>query len=65
MEDGKYENTNDPVLNATALTYNISSNKVIQKCGFNLIGIIEIDDKEFYYYKINKNGWIDKNKEIQ
>lgn len=60
-----FENTNTYVLNATALTYNTSSNKVIQKCGFNLMGTIEIDDKDFYYYKINKNEWIDKNKEVQ
>lgn len=50
-----FENTNCEVLNATALTYNISSNKVIQKCGFSLMGTMEIDGKNYYYYKLNKS----------
>jgi|GEM_PF-164052 len=52
-----FENTNTDVLNATALTYNIPSNRVIQKCGFRLMGTIEIDGQEFYYYKLNKDEW--------
>lgn len=57
-----FENTNTIVLNAIALTYNIPSNKVIQKCGFNLIDTIELEKKEFYYYKISKSEWEYKNK---
>lgn len=57
-----FENTNTDVLNAIALTYNIPSNKVIQKCGFNLIDTIELEEKEFYYYKLSKNKWEYKNK---
>jgi RimJ/RimL family protein N-acetyltransferase len=56
-----FENTNTEVLNAIALTYNTSSNKVIQKCGFNYIGSIEIESKEFYHYKLSKSEWENKN----
>ncbi|MHB8130692.1 MAG: GNAT family N-acetyltransferase [Mobilitalea sp.] len=52
-----FECTNIEVLNATALTYNTPSNKVIQKCGFKLIGTIIIDNQEYYYYKLLKSDW--------
>jgi Acetyltransferases, including N-acetylases of ribosomal proteins len=52
-----FENTNIDVLNATALTYNAPSNRVIQKCGFKLLGTMEIMGKDFYYYKIDKSEW--------
>ena len=52
-----FENTNVDVLNATALTYNAPSNKVIQKCGFMLMGKIIIENEDYFYYKLNKNGW--------
>ena len=52
-----FENTNIDVLNATALVYNGPSNRVIQKCGFRLIGNMEIENQEYYYYKLNKNEW--------
>ncbi|WP_051623484.1 GNAT family N-acetyltransferase [Clostridium hydrogeniformans] len=58
-----FENTNTDVLNATALTYNTPSNKVIEKCGFRLMGTIEIEGHDFYYYKLSKSQWIDENKE--
>ncbi|WP_375542019.1 GNAT family N-acetyltransferase [Clostridium gelidum] len=52
-----FENTNCEVLNTTALTYNTSSNKVIEKCGFKLIDTIKIDGENYYYYKLKKvNG---------
>jgi RimJ/RimL family protein N-acetyltransferase len=50
-----FENTNIKVLNAIALTHNIPSNRVIEKCGFNYISNIEIENEEFYYYKLSKN----------
>lgn len=50
-----FEKTNTEVLNAAALTYNVPSNKVIQKCGFSLVGKINIDNQEFYHYKLLKN----------
>lgn len=58
-----FENTNTDVLNATALTYNTPSNKVIQKCGFRLMGTMKIEGKDFNYYKLNKSEWEYKNKE--
>ena len=55
-----FENTNLEVLNVTALTYNKPSNRVIEKCGFNFISNIEIENQEFYYYKISKKQWENK-----
>jgi ribosomal-protein-alanine N-acetyltransferase len=52
-----FENTNIDVLNATALTYNTPSNRVIQKCGFRLMGNMEIENQEYYYYKLSKSEW--------
>ncbi|MCB2296171.1 GNAT family N-acetyltransferase [Clostridium tagluense] len=49
-----FERTNIEELNAIALLHNIPSNKVIQKCGFNQIGTIEVDNEEFNYYKLMK-----------
>lgn len=57
-----FENTNTDVLNATALIHNIPSNKVIQKCGFKLMGSMKIEGKNFYYYKLNKSEWEYRNK---
>jgi [ribosomal protein S5]-alanine N-acetyltransferase len=52
-----FENTNTDVLNATALTYNTPSNIVIKKCGFKLVGNIVIENKDYYYYRLNKSEW--------
>ena len=52
-----FENTNVDVLNATALTYNTPSNKVIQKCGFMLMGKMVIENEDYFYYKLNKSEW--------
>lgn len=49
-----FESTNVEVLNAIALTHNIPSNRVIQKCGFSYINIIEIENEEFHHYKLSK-----------
>lgn len=45
-----FEKTNIHTLNAIALTHNISSNRVIQKCGFKYVNDIEIDNCEFCHY---------------
>lgn len=45
-----------------ALTHNVSSNRVIQKCGFRYMNNIEIENREFYHYKLSKNEWRNKNK---
>ncbi|MPN07103.1 hypothetical protein SDC9_154369 [bioreactor metagenome] len=52
-----FENTNIDVLNATALTYNTPSNKVLVKSGFNLLGITKIEEQDYYYYKLCKDQW--------
>lgn len=52
-----FESTNCEVLNATALTYNTPSNKVIEKCGFRVMGAIEINGESYYYYKLKKSEW--------
>ena len=52
-----FESTNCEVLNATALTYNTPSNKVIEKCGFRVMGTIEIDGESYYYYKLKRSEW--------
>jgi len=52
-----FENTNIDVLNAIALTHNTPSNRVIQKCGFHLNGNIQIENHEYYYYKLSKSEW--------
>lgn len=55
-----FENTNVEVLNAIALLSNVASNKVIQKCGFNFQGIIEIDNEKYNYFKLDKIDWTAK-----
>lgn len=52
-----FENTNIDVLNATALTYNTPSNKVLEKSGFNLLGTTKIEEQDYYYYKLCKDQW--------
>ncbi|MNN76087.1 hypothetical protein D3C81_1924370 [compost metagenome] len=61
-----FENTNTEILNATALTYNLASNNVIRKCGFRLIDKIEIEGKEYFYYRLSKSEYImgEKDEEI-
>lgn len=61
-----FENTNTEILNATALTYNLASNNVIRKCGFILIDKIEIEGKEYFYYRLSKSEYImeEKDEEI-
>ena len=39
---------------------NDPSNRVVQKCGFNFQGIIEIDNEEYNYYKLDKKDWAAK-----
>lgn len=49
-----FENTDVEVLNATALVRNIPSNSVIQKCGFEFVGTVEIDNETNNHYRISK-----------
>jgi len=50
-----FNQTDVEELSALALLHNVSSNRVIKKCGFNYIGTVEIGKKEFNNYKIYKN----------
>ncbi|UNK16897.1 GNAT family N-acetyltransferase [Paenibacillus sp. N3/727] len=50
-----FENTHVEELCALALVHNLPSNKVIQKCGFALINVLEIDDMQYNNYKLHKN----------
>lgn len=49
-----FEETNMDTLSVLALKNNVSSNRVIQKCGFKFIDNIEISDREFNWYKFCK-----------
>ncbi len=44
-------NTDTEVLNAVALVRNVSSNRVIQKSGFEYIGTTDIDDETYNHYR--------------
>ena len=52
-----FENTNIEVLNAIAIIRNIPSNRVIQKCGFDFLNMIEIKNENYNYYKLTKCKW--------
>ncbi|MDQ0089113.1 RimJ/RimL family protein N-acetyltransferase [Paenibacillus anaericanus] len=47
-----FENTDVEELVALALTHNIPSNRVIQKSGFESVGITEIEDEKYHYYRL-------------
>jgi RimJ/RimL family protein N-acetyltransferase len=49
-----FEKTNVEILNAVALIHNISSNRVIQKCGFDFLNSIEIKNENYNYYRLTK-----------
>jgi len=50
-----FDNTIVEELIAIAQIRNLPSNKVIQKCGFEFLNDIEIENREFNYYKLRKN----------
>jgi len=52
-----FENTNVELLNTIVLTQNVSSNKVIQKSGFNFLGDLEIENEKYYHYTLLKSEW--------
>jgi [ribosomal protein S5]-alanine N-acetyltransferase len=53
-----FQETKIETLNALAEIENIASNKVIQKCGFDYVGDIEIYHKMHHHYKMNKDSII-------
>ncbi|TYS67948.1 GNAT family N-acetyltransferase [Sutcliffiella horikoshii] len=52
-----FSNTNIEILNAVALINNLSSNKVIEKCGFTLQGKHKIGDELYNNYVLRKSEW--------
>jgi RimJ/RimL family protein N-acetyltransferase len=50
-----FENTNVEVLNAIALLTNQASNKVIQKCNFEYLNMIEIENEPYNHYQLLKH----------
>ncbi|MGE8205429.1 GNAT family N-acetyltransferase [Heyndrickxia sp. NPDC080065] len=52
-----FENTDVELLNAVVLPHNVSSNKVIQKCGFHMNGNVEIEGEQYYHYILHKDEW--------
>jgi len=52
-----FENTVTEELIAIAQIRNVPSIKVIQKCGFEYQNPIEINNREYSYYRLSKNSW--------
>lgn len=53
-----FTNTNLDVINAVALINNVSSNKVIEKCGFTYLSQQTIENELHNHYILNKSEWI-------
>lgn len=51
-----FDKTNVELLNTIVLTRNISSNRVIQKSGFNYVGEIDIENQKYYHYTLQKSA---------
>lgn len=49
-----FDNSSTDVLNAIALKHNIPSNRVIQKCGFELLDEITIEHEDYNYYRLSQ-----------
>lgn len=58
MIDYLFTNTNLETLNAIALVNNVSSNKVIEKCGFTQQGQQTIDLELYNHYVLFKSDWL-------
>lgn len=54
-----FEHTDVAILNALVLPRNISSNKVVEKCGFHLKGKIQIDGQYYDHFILTKNEWLE------
>ncbi|MEH7457694.1 GNAT family N-acetyltransferase [Bacillus sp. JJ1127] len=56
--DYLFTNTNLEVINAVALINNVSSNKVIEKCGFTYLSQQTIENELYNHYILNKLEWM-------
>lgn len=54
-----FTNTDLDVINAVALINNVSSNKVIGKCGFTYLSQQTIENELYNHYILNKSEWIE------
>ncbi|MEY8349949.1 GNAT family N-acetyltransferase [Bacillus cereus] len=54
-----FTKTNLDVINAIALINNVSSNKVIGKCGFTYLSQQTIENELYNHYILNKSEWIE------
>lgn len=55
--DYLFSHTNVETLNAVALTNNVSSNKVIEKCGFTCRSQQMIENERYHHYILSKSEW--------
>ncbi|MDR4984545.1 GNAT family N-acetyltransferase [Bacillus cereus] len=58
MIDYLFEYTNIDIINAIALIHNVSSNKVIEKCGFTYLSQQTIENELYNHYILSKSEWI-------
>lgn len=49
-----FHNTRERELNAVVVLHNHASNRVIQKCGFEYVGEIKLDQERHHHYKLYK-----------
>ncbi|MEL3971162.1 GNAT family N-acetyltransferase [Rossellomorea oryzaecorticis] len=55
--DYLFTHTNVEILNAIALINNVSSNKVIEKCGFTHRGQQTMENEHYNHYILSKSEW--------
>ncbi|GGA60064.1 N-acetyltransferase [Ornithinibacillus halotolerans] len=53
-----FENTTVEQLNTVVVLQNKASIKVIEKCGFQYVGDIDIDEQLHHHYKLLKKDWV-------
>lgn len=51
-----FRNTSERELSALAVVHNHASNKVIQKCGFQYMGEIELGHERYHLYKLRRES---------
>ena len=56
-----FNHTDVEHLNTVVVPHNLSSKKVIQKCGFRFNGNIEIEERTHSHYMLNKDDWKGEN----
>lgn len=62
--DYLFTHTDLEILNAVALVSNVSSNKVIEKCGFTKQGQQTIDLELYNHYVLKKSNWLESRQKL-